>query len=111
MGGGDVAVETHGGAESVDRHPGDAEEGEDARLQGVQGDPAGVPPSQFFYRIWPLWNGTGASVQVALPQARSISSGRFCTSSGAEMGVFLATGLEVRDAPARERRRPAYAPG
>ena len=32
-------------------------------------------------RIWPLWNGTGASVQVTRPQARSISSGRSCTSS------------------------------
>ena len=33
-------------------------------------------------RTWPLWNGTGAVVQVTFPQARSRSSGRFCTSSG-----------------------------
>ena len=56
---------------------------------------------------WPLWNGTGAVVQVTFPQARSRSSGRFCTSSGPRLASSSRPGWRL----GRTSTRSAAVPG
>ena len=89
--GGEVAVDPLGRAEARDGDAVGSEDRQDARLQGVKGEPGGVFRQQHLAVV----EGDGRLGPGEPPQARSRSSGRLAHQLGAEVGVLLAAGLEV----------------